>query len=122
MLPMERALVPLFERVSTCARLVLPTAKAAKVRLVGLIEAETAGPMPFPLRLMDWGESVASSVRTIEPVRTPPAVGLNETEMVQLPDAGTIPQSSVSLKSPTARSEAIVRDAPPILCRVTFCA
>jgi len=57
------------------------------------------------------------------PLRVPAAVGVNVTEIVQLPDAGIAPvvQFCVSAKSPEIMTEVTVNGAPPELVSVTFC-
>ena len=57
------------------------------------------------------------------PLRVPEAVGVKETVIVQLPDAGMAPavQFCVSAKSPEIRTEVTVSGAPPELVSVTFC-
>jgi hypothetical protein len=61
-------------------------------------------------------------VITIEPVRVPAAIGLNETEIVHVPAAGTpFPQVSVSLKSPTAEMDEIESAMLPMFRSKTVC-
>lgn len=66
---------------------------------------------------------LASSVRVMEPLRAPVAVGLKVTESVQLELAATAPpQLSVTAKSPLATMLAMLRVAPPVLVSEMVCA
>src|SRR6266516_594480 len=71
---------------------------------------------------MNCGLSVASSVIVTVPVRTPFALGLKATLIVQLPPAGTLePQLFCAMKSPLAAMLEMVNVAPPVLVSVTLC-
>ena len=116
--------LPVFESVTVCAVLVVPTVWLVKVseeaeRLTTGAEAAA----PVPVRLTDCGLPEALSVMLKVPVRIPEAVGVNVTLMVQLAPAATeLPQVSVSAKSPLAEILVIVKVAEPVLLSVTVCA
>jgi hypothetical protein len=67
--------LPLLVRVIIWAALVVPRDWLPKGTLVG--ERLTAGAMPVPARLSDWGLPAALSVNTTEAVRVPGALGVN---------------------------------------------
>jgi hypothetical protein len=95
--------VPVFFTVIAWLALVLPTAVAGKVNVVGVAVTVTVAAAPVPVRPTDWGEFVAWSVIEIEPVRVPVVVGVNATVSVQLPpDASVLEQLLVCAKSPVA--------------------
>jgi hypothetical protein len=74
------AALPVLERVTACAALVVVANRAAKVRLLGVTPA--SGAIPVPLRLMVCvlpATPLLLSVRVSVPVRVPVAVGLNVT-------------------------------------------
>jgi hypothetical protein len=66
---------PLFDTVTVCAALVVPTAWLPNVNEVGEIPIATATPVPVNVTVC--GLPVALSVNTIVPVRAPAAVGVN---------------------------------------------
>ena len=81
----------------------------------------TASPVPFSVT--DCGEPETLSVMVRAPVRAPPAVGMNVTEMVQLPTAANaLPQLLVSAKSPDAAMDEMLSVDPPVLESTTGCA
>jgi len=94
MLVMLSAAVPEFVSVTLCAALGVPTAWLPKSRLAG--EKLATGPfagVPVPVRLTVCGLFAALSVKVIDPVRVPVAVGVNVTLIVQLPATATkLPQ------------------------------
>src|SRR5436305_1945247 len=82
------------------AALVVPTFWLANVRLDGESDA-CATAVPVPLNPAVCGDPVALSVMLTAALRTPAAVGVNVTEIVQLPPAATLdPQVLVWAKSP----------------------
>ena len=115
--------MPVLERVTDCAALVVPRFWPTKVRLEG--ESETCGaPTPVPLREAEWGEPVALSETVREAVLAPTAEGEKVTEMEQLAPAATEdPQVLVWAKSvPAMEMLEMVRAAVPVLERVMDCA
>jgi hypothetical protein len=120
MLLMLSVAVPLLVRVTVWVELELPTRTFGKVRLEGVNVTFAAAPVP--LRTMECGEPAASSTMTMDPVRDPDALGVNVTENVHSPAAGTLlPQVSVSAKSPVTLVEEIDNAALPRLRRRTVC-
>jgi hypothetical protein len=93
MLEIVNTPVPPLERVTVCAVLVVPTLWLPKVSVVG--EGVAAGiPTPVPeidTLCVDPVVLFALSVTVSVAVRVPVLVGLNVTEMVQLPAAATAP-------------------------------
>jgi len=67
--------LPLFDTVTACAALVVPTAWLPNVNAVGAIPIATATPVPVSVTVC--GLPVALSVNVIVPVRAPAAVGVN---------------------------------------------
>jgi hypothetical protein len=89
---------PEFVMVMTCGVEGVPTAWDAKVRLVGDGEKLAFGATPVPVRGTVCGLAEALSVTMTLAVRTPVALGVNITEMVQEPPATTlVPQVFVSV-------------------------
>jgi hypothetical protein len=66
---------PLFDTVTVCAALVVPTAWLPNVNEVGAIPIATATPVPVSVTVC--GLPVALSVNVIVPLRVPAAVGVN---------------------------------------------
>jgi hypothetical protein len=96
-----RLALPVLERVTAWAALLVPTAWLANVRLLGekLTVAEVA--TPVPVRATLWEPVPALSVTVTEALREPEAVGVKVTLMVQLPPAATLePQLLLWAKSP----------------------
>jgi len=123
MLLMARVAVPVFDSVTVCAALVVPTVWLAKVSEVGERLAVVVGAAPVPVRPTVCGLPEALSVTLELPVRVPDAVGVNVTLMLQFPpDASEPPQLSVSAKSPLATMLLMVRVAVPVFDSVTVCA
>jgi hypothetical protein len=90
--------LPVFESVTVCAALVVPTVWLVKVneeaeRLTTGAEAAA----PVPVRLTDCGLPEVLSAMLKVPVRVPDAVGVNVVLIVQFaPTATELPQVSVS--------------------------
>jgi hypothetical protein len=77
---------------------------------------------PVPDKGMVWGLPAALSVMVRVPLSVPVPLGVNVTEIWQLPPAPTLtPQLLVSPKSPVAEMLLIVSAAPPGLVNVTTC-
>ena len=92
MLAMLSGAPPVLARVTTCGRLVVPTACVPKVRLAGNRLA-AGGVAPVPVRVMVWGDPRPVSVRVTVPTLVPNAEGVKVTLMVQLaPAFTTLPQ------------------------------
>src|SRR5260370_42452234 len=106
MLWILRVALPLLVIVTGSAGLALPTKRPLKTKLTG--ESVIAGAViPRPLSETVCGLPMALSVKVMEPLRVPTAVGVKVTKMVQLPRAARLlPQLLVWAKSPLA---AIVR-------------
>jgi hypothetical protein len=66
---------PLFDTVTVCAALIVPTAWPPNVNAVGAIPIATATPVPVNATVC--GLPVALSVNVIVPLRAPAAVGVN---------------------------------------------
>ena len=75
-------LLPVFVSVANCSAAVVPTTVLPKLRLDGF--SDTPGAVPVPLSVTVWIPPLASSVIVIPPVRTPLAVGVKATAIVQL--------------------------------------
>ena len=89
MLDIVSEVLPVSERVTLCAVLVLPVLCWANVRLP--VERLTTGWSPVPLKLMVCGLPLALSLTVSEALRDPAAEGVNVTVIVQLPPAATPP-------------------------------
>jgi hypothetical protein len=110
---------PVFERVSDCVPLVVPTFWLAKLRFAGRKAAEGVT-VPLPASRIVSGESPALSVMVTEPYRLPEAVGVKVTLIVQEVLAATVaPQVLVSAKSPVDPIVTIFNAALPVLVSVT---
>ncbi len=112
-------------KVTDWAVAAVPCTVLPNVRLDGV--SDTPGAVPVPLSAMIWVPPLALSVMVITPVRTPLAVGVNVTAMVQLPETATgdVAEQLVlgsSAKSPEAIRELMVRALLPVLIKVTDCA
>ena len=84
---------------------------------------DSATVVPVPVRDTVCGEPEALSVRVRLPMRVPPAVGANVTDMVQLAPAATLdPQVLDSAKSPVEAIDVTLSAAAPLLVSVTVCA
>jgi hypothetical protein len=115
-----RAAVPVLDKVTVWAALVLPAAWPVKVSEDGLSEAAGIRATPVPLRAAVCGDPDALSVTVSVPVRAPAAVGVKVTEIVQLPLAATdVPQVLLWAKSPETAICVIVKAAVPAFERVT---
>ena len=122
---MESGLVPVLVNVTDCAAAVVPTTVLPKLRLEGV--SITPGAVPVPLSVMVWLPPLALSVVVTTPVRTPLAVGVKATAIVQVFPAATgveteqvVPASRA--KSPLAVRVAILSGLLPMLVNVTDCA
>ena len=123
---------PVFVSVTIFAVLVVVSICPLNVRLVGA--SPTPGTAtPVPVSETVCGLPLALSVTESVPFRTPRAVGVNVTLIVQVFDpavidrvAGLIGQAPapvlVSAKSPEGPMELIVSGAFPVFVRVTFIA
>jgi hypothetical protein len=117
-----RAAAPPFDKVTTCAALVLPVIWLLKVSMAGLSEACGASATPVPLKVDECGDPEALSVTVKFPVRAPAAVGVKVTAIAQFAPAATAdPQVFVSAKSPDAAIWVIVSAAVPLFDSVTVC-
>ena len=122
---MESELVPLLVSVTGCAAAVVPTRVLPKVRLEGV--NVTPGAVPVPVRAMVCAPPLALSVMVMTPVRTPLAVGVKVTAIVQVFPAATgveieqvVPASRA--KSPLAARAVMESELVPLLVSVTDCA
>ena len=125
MLLMVRAAFPVLFSVKVWAVLVVPRFWLLKVRLVVVIPANAA--LPVPVRLTVCGLPVSESAMLTEAVRIKGAVGANLTEIVQFaPWASELLQVFVSEKSPALAPARLmpvmVKLALPVFVRVTLCA
>jgi hypothetical protein len=112
------AALPVFDNVTACCGLVVPTIWLPKVRLA--TESWSDAVVPVPVSETVWGEPAALVDIDSDPLREPDAVGLNFTVMVQLePTASDVPQLFVCEKSPDTRMLEIERDAVPVLLTVS---
>jgi hypothetical protein len=82
MLVMAKLRFPVLERVTGCAALVVPRFWLGKVRVPG--EKLTAAPLPVPVRTTVCGLLARLSAMLIAALRTPGAVGVNCTIIVQV--------------------------------------
>jgi len=99
MLATLAAAVPVFDTVTGCEALLLPSTCAAKVR--ALVETVMAGAAPVPVSETLCGLLEALSVMVSVPGREPLAVGVKLTLTVKLELAATLaPQLLVCAKSP----------------------
>ena len=120
MLEMVRAPVPVLDRSTVNAALVVFTCWEAKVRLEGVTPA--TGAVPVPVSAATEGPLTELSLRLSEPIRVPVAVGVKSTLKVQLDPPGRLPlQVLVSPKSPEVVMPLNSSGAPPILVRVKVC-
>src|SRR5271165_7065282 len=115
--------LPWLESVIDWDALDPPTGTLENAKDAGLRTTTGVMDNPVPVSDMTWGDPAALSPMVMDPVRRPPALGVNVTEIVQFPLAGTMfPQVSVSEKSPTAEIDVMLSPALPKLRRVTCCA
>ena len=107
---------PTFERVMTCAGLVVPTVWLPKFMLPG----DKLTMVPVPVKLTVCGLPAALSVIVSVALTVPLATGVKETEIVQLAPAATLdPQVFVCEKSLLLLlTLVIVRVAVPVFVRV----
>jgi hypothetical protein len=112
--------LPGLDSVTDWAALELPTFVAEKTSDVGLKATDAA--TPVPLKLMTCGAPEASSLIVMDPVRKPAVVGVNVTESVQVPLAGTlVPQVLFCEKSPAAKMDETDSVVFPRFCKETCC-
>ena len=119
------ALLPVLVKVTDCAAAVVPTTVLPKLRLEGV--SITPGAVPVPLSVMVWLPPLALSVMVTTPVRTPLAVGVKVTAIVQVFAAATgveIEQVEPAsrAKSPLAARAVMESALVPVLVSVTDCA
>jgi len=115
-----RAPAPVLLSTSFCGGLEGETACPGKLRLVA--ERLTTGARPTPLRLTVWGLLRALSVSVSTPARSPAAVGVKVTLIVQpAPAATEPPQVLVWAKSPPVPMVRGVRAPFPVLVSVSVC-
>ena len=101
MLEMLAAAVPVFETVTGCEALLLPSTCAEKVS--ALLDTPMTGAVPVPVRETVCGLFAALSVMVSMPLRVPLAVGVKVTLTVQVVlGARLVPQLLVCAKSPLA--------------------
>ncbi len=101
MLATLAAAVPVFDTVTGCDALLLPSTCAAKVRV--LADTAMTGAVPVPVSETVCGLFEALPVIVSAPVRAPLAVGAKVTLTVQLELAATlVPQLLLCAKSPLA--------------------
>jgi len=101
MLETLAAAVPVFDTMTGCDALLLPSTCAEKVSV--LVDTAMTGAVPVPVSETLCGLFEALSVIVSVPVREPLAVGVNVTLTVQLELAATLaPQLLVCAKSPLA--------------------
>lgn len=109
---------PVLVSLMVCTALVLPSAVAGKLIVVGL-SATTGTANPVPLKLTVLGLLLASLVMTTLPLKGPTAVGAKVTLMLQLADGASVaPQEVILAKSPVAVMLLMFSTAPPVLLRV----
>jgi hypothetical protein len=118
---MASGALPVLAIVTPWELLEVPSGWVGNVTFAGVTVA--AGiPGLLPVSNIGCGEPEALSRITTDPVRTPPAVGVNVIETVQLPAAATLdPQLLVSAKSPSATIDKIESDEFPILRTIVVC-
>jgi len=120
MLATLAAAVPVFDTVTGCDVLLLPSTCAKKVSV--LVDTAMTGAVPVPVRETLCGLFEALSVTVSVPVREPLAVDVKVTLTVQLEFAATLaPQLLVCAKSPLACMLVTEMEAPPGLDSVTGC-
>src|SRR5579871_4394606 len=95
---MVRLASPELVRLIFCAGLVVPTAWLAKVSDVGVrVTAGAAAATPVPIRVIVRGLPGSLSVMTMAPVRTPVAVGLKVTLMLQNASGPPVPEQPLTI-------------------------
>ncbi len=124
MLVMVSVSVPVFDRVTVCAAVVVPKGVAAKLSVVG--DRETAGAIPVPERETVCGEEAALSLTLRVAVLVPLAVGLKVIAIEQFAPAARLePHALFVLKSegelPAKVTLLIVSVPVPVFVNVTLC-
>lgn len=107
---MLRELPPVFVSITDCGPDVIPTTVLLKVRVEGL--SDTPGAVPLPVRVMVCVPPLALSEIVTAPVRTPVAVGVNVTAIVQVAEAAT--GVKVEQVMPPARAKSPLADRAEI--------
>jgi hypothetical protein len=127
MLAMESVVFPVLLSVTLWAALVEVRVWLLKVRLG--VESPAVGAVPVPIRVMLCGLPLALSGMLTEAVRTPGAVGVKVTLIVQVLEGVTVALVQVSallVKSPGLAPIRVtlemVKLAAPVLVRVLLCA
>ena len=115
-----REALPVFDSVTVCAILVLPTFWFVNVML--LVDKLAVGLTPVPDKFTICGLPLPLSAIVSVPVRLPVAVGENVTLIAQLaPTTKLLPQVLVSTKSPLAVTLATAMSEAPVFVNVTDC-
>jgi hypothetical protein len=101
-------LLPVLVMITLCAALVVPVFCRAKVKLAGLMPSVNVGTCPAPVRPIDCGLPVALSVREIEAVRVPFALGVKVALMEQAAPAARLPAPTGQVSAEIAKSPGFV--------------
>lgn len=113
---MDSAPLPLLDNVTSCAGEVEPMSRVGNVRVDGDRLTLGARTIPVPDAATACGLPEALLATETAPVRTPAAVGLKVTAMVQDPPAATeAPQELDCAKSPEAEMALMARGPLPVL-------
>lgn len=125
MLVIDKLTLPVFDKVTLCATLVVSSPWLPKLTLEALRLA--TGAVPVPASAMEWGLPAALSVMVMEAARLPRAAGVKVTLIMQFPPAATeLPQLLVWAKSlalvPVITRLVIFSVALPVLLTTTGCA
>jgi hypothetical protein len=119
----DSAPVPVFDSVTVCAGLAAPTSWLPKVSVGGVSETAGTSAIPVPDSPTVCGLPDALLDTDSAPSRTPAAVGVKVTLIVQLLPAGSVVvQLCVDAKSPDAVMLPIDSAPVPVLVSVTGCA
>jgi hypothetical protein len=111
--------LPVFERVTVCAALVVPAFCEAKLKLVA--ETDAVGAMPLPEMLRMCGEPEALSLTVKVPGKLAPLLGENVMDTLQLVPAARL-EPHVLVESYSAGERTMlemVSEALPLLVMVT---
>jgi hypothetical protein len=87
---MFRVMLPVLVTITVWLVLNRPTGWVLNARLSGEIVAVGVSVRPFPNKLTVCGLPVAVSIKVMEPVRLPAAVGLNSTFTVQVAEGRSV--------------------------------
>lgn len=116
----ESVASPVFDSVSVCDGLVVPTNCELKVRFAGLTEA--TGAMPVPVKVTVAGLLGAFVDTASAPEILPRPLGVKVTLMLQLAAAGSdVPQVLVCANGLVADIELMLRGAVPLFVKTTDC-